>query len=277
MRQIVYLGSNKDEALKKYHRLNLQIELNQPETVVSVEITVKELANRFITSQQANWRNSEETLKCYKQWLGRFIKDRPRLKVVEFSVEKFARWKLTLKKRQYSSESINHFLSAVHAMFVFAEETGIIEKSLRLRSIKNERIPIAGSREKPLYTLEDLHKLLNNADLMLKTMIIIALNCGFGPKDLQDLAWDDIEGERVTLPRSKTGICQTYLLWPESLELLNQIKRERALLILRMRKRKVDHSDDGHVFVTRYWKPWTNTNPTKKMRAMIKLYLRHPE
>ncbi len=54
---------------------------------------------------------------------------------------------------------------------------------------------------------------------------MLALNCGFGPKDLQDLTWDDIEGERITLPRSKTGVCQTYLLWPETQELLDKIQK----------------------------------------------------
>ncbi len=72
---------------------------------------------------------------------------------------------------------------------------------------------------------------------------MLALNCGFGPKDLQDLTWDDIEGERITLPRSKTGVCQTYLLWLETKELLDEIRQQRAMLIVRMAKRKVQHSD----------------------------------
>jgi integrase len=216
----VYLGSDKEEALKKYHRLNLGIESILQEPAIPMDVTIKELANRFIASQQANWRNPETTLKCYKDWLGRFIKDHPRLKVTNFTVEKFASWKLSLKERKYSPESINHYLSAVRAIFIFAEETSLIEKAPKLRRIKNERIPKTGSKEKPIYTLNDLHKLLENADLKLKAMIMLALNCGFGPKDLHDLTWDDIDDERVTLPRSKTGVCQTYLLWPESNELL---------------------------------------------------------
>ncbi len=266
----IYLGSVKEEAIKKYHRLGLGIEPLQQESVPPVEITIKELANRFITAQQANWRNPKTTLKCYKDWLGRFIKDHPRLKVADFTVERFAAWKISLKKRDYSPESINHYLSAVRAMFTFAEETNLVEKAPKLRRIKNERIPKTGSKEKPLYTLDDLHKLLGNADLKLKAMIMLALNCGFGPKDLQDLTWDDIEGERITLPRSKTGICQTYLLWPETKELLDEIRQQGAMLIVRMAKRKVYHSDYGHVFVTRFWKPWSKDAVAEQFRKLCK-------
>ena len=116
----IYLGSNKEEATKKYHKLGLGIGATLQESAPPVEMTVKELANRFIAAQQANWRNPKTTLKCYRDWLGRFIKDNPRLKVANFTVEKFARWKLSLKERGYSSESINHYLSAVRAMFTFA-------------------------------------------------------------------------------------------------------------------------------------------------------------
>ena len=191
----IYLGSDRKRAIKKYHRMGLGLEPVQQELAPPVEITIKELANRFIAAQQANWRNPKTTLKCYKDWLGRFIKDHPRLKVANFTVEKFARWKLSLKEREYSPESINHYLSALRAMFTFAEETDLIEKAPKLRRIKNERIPKTVSKEKPLYTLDDLHKLLEDADLKLKAMIMLALNCGFGPKDLQDLLWDDIEEE----------------------------------------------------------------------------------
>ena len=266
----IYLGSDKEEALKKYHRLGLGIESFQQDLAPPIEITIKELANRFIAAQQANWRNPKATLKCYRDWLGRFIKDHPRLKVANFTVEKFARWKLSLKEREYSPESINHYLSGVRSMFFFAEETEIIEKAPKLRRIKNERIPKTGSNEKPLYTLDDIRKLLENADFRLRAMIMLALNCGFGPKDLQDLTWDDIEEERITLPRSKTGVCQTYLLWPETIELLDEIRQQRAKLIIRMAQRKVHHSDYGHVFVTRFWKPWNKDAVAGQFRKLCK-------
>ncbi len=266
----IYLGSDKDEALKKYHRLSLSFELAPQEPVLQAGISVKELANRFIATQRANWKAPETTLKSYRQWIGCFLKDHPRLKAVNFTVEKFADWKISLRKRKYSPESINHYLSAVRAMFVFAEETDIIQKAPKLRRIKNERIPKTGSRERPLYTLDDLHKLLDNADLRLRAMIMLALNCGFGPKDLQDLTWDDIQEERITLPRSKTGVCQTYLLWPETKALLDDIKQQRAKLIIRMAQRKVKHSDYGHVFVTRYWKPWNKDAVAGQFRKLCK-------
>jgi integrase len=267
-RKRIYLGSDKEQALIKYHRLGLGVKSIQQEPAPPVEITIKELANRFIVAQQANWRNPKTTLKCYRDWLGRFLKDHPRLKAVNFTVEKFAAWKISLKKRDYSPESINHYLSAVRAMLTFAEETDLIKKAPKLRRVKNERIPHAGSKEKPLYTLRDLHKLLGNAELGLKTMIMLALNCGFGPKDLQDLHWDDIQGERITLPRSKTGIFQTYLLWPETKELLEEIRRQRATLITRMARRKVHHSDYGHVFITRFWKLWSKDAIGEQFRKL---------
>ena len=95
----IYLGADKEEALKRYHRLGLGFEAAPEEPAPPPEITVKELANRFIAAQRANWRNPESTLKCYKDWLGRFLKDHSRLKVQNFTVEKFADWKISLKKR----------------------------------------------------------------------------------------------------------------------------------------------------------------------------------
>lgn len=235
-----------------------------------VEITIKELANRFIAAQQANWRNPEETLKCYKGWLGRFIADHSRLRASDFTIEQFADWKISLKKRGYSAESINHYLSAVRAMFTFAEETDLIEKGPKLKRVKNELISKTGSKEKPLYTQEEINTLLHAADLQMKVMILLALNYGFGPKDIHDLTWDDFNGERVTLPRSKTGVCQTYLLWPETKELLDKIKQGRVALIKRTLKRNVDRSDYGHVFVTRFWRPWHKDAISEEFRKLCK-------
>lgn len=88
-------------------------------------MTLKESANRSLAAQRANWRSPKVTLTCYTAWLGRFLADHCGMRVAEFSVERFANWKLSLKERGYSAESINHFLGAVRAMFRFAEDTEI--------------------------------------------------------------------------------------------------------------------------------------------------------
>jgi len=221
----IYLGADEDNALDKYHRLSLGIEPVQAQPVPLNKITAKELANRFLAVQQANWQNPETTLKSYKDWLGRFLRDHPRLWVADFTVEKFAVWKLSLKERDYSPESINHYLGAVRAMLTFAEDTGIIEKAPKLKRVKNETRVKTAANTKPLYTLDELHALLSSAGLQMKTMILLALNCGFGPKDMRDLTWNHIDDKRVTLPRSKTGICQTYLMWSEARTLLEEVRR----------------------------------------------------
>ena len=161
----VYLGSGRDEVVKKYHRLGLGFQDLPKESVPPVQMTVKELANRFISAQQSNWRNPKETLKSYRDWLGRFIEDHPNLKVSDFTVERFAAWKLSLKRRRYSPELINHYLVAVRSMFTFAEDTDLIEKSPKLRRVKNESTARPGSKEKPLYTAEQINALLEGTCL----------------------------------------------------------------------------------------------------------------
>ena len=118
----------------------------------------------------------------------------------------FAAWKMSLRKRDYSPESINHYLSAIRSMFIFAEETGLLQKSPTLRRIKNESTQKVGSKEKPLYSPQEISSLLEKADTQFRAMLLLGLNCGFGPKDLQDLTWDHILDDRITLPRSKTGV-----------------------------------------------------------------------
>ena len=71
----IYLGSDRDQALRRYHEIGLGVEMTAPEGPPSRTMTLKELANRFIATQRANWRSPEATLKCYTGWLGRLLAD----------------------------------------------------------------------------------------------------------------------------------------------------------------------------------------------------------
>ncbi len=223
----IYLGADEKAALASYYDLARGKSPKQPVSK-AVPISAKELANRFVTSQRANWRNTGDTSRGYEDWLRRFLKDHPGLIAGEFTVEDFAAWKESLRRRKYAPQSINHYLSAVRAMFTFAEDAELLDRIPRFRRVKNESRSAMRSQPKALYTAEQIQKLIEKADEQVKLMILLALNCGFGPKDLQDLRWDHFQGNRVTLPRSKTGICQTYCLWPETLTAIENLRAERG-------------------------------------------------
>ncbi|MBN1507111.1 MAG: phage integrase N-terminal SAM-like domain-containing protein [Sedimentisphaerales bacterium] len=265
----VYLGSDREQALKRYHEIGLGMQATTHEASPQVTLTLKELANRFIAAQRANWRNPETTLKSYTGWLGRLLADHPQLRVAEFTVELFASWKLSLKERGCSTESINHYLCAVRAIFRFAEDVGLIERSPRLSRVRNESKGPAA--QKSLYTPTELQKLTDGADRQLKAMILLALNCGFGPKDIHDLTWDHIDGTRVTLPRSKTGISQTYSLWPETLAPLQEIHTHRENRPMEERTPASGNSSaPQHVFITLFGQPWKKDSLSEQFRKLCK-------
>jgi hypothetical protein len=106
-------------------------------------MTLKELANRFLEAQQANWRNPTMTARGYRGWLGRFIADHPGLRVEDFTVEMLAAWKLSLRRRKYSPDSINHFLGAVKATLA-----GNVDDGVRLAHIS--RAPVRARHPVPI-------------------------------------------------------------------------------------------------------------------------------
>lgn len=264
----VYLGTDEKEALRQFHELQLGMSPTRRRSGVVGPISAKELANRFLATQKANWRAPESTLRSYKAWIGRFLEDHPGLLAADFTVEMFASWKLSLRQRGYAAETINHFLSSVRAMFAFAADMRLLESAPPLRRVRNDSCAQVGSSAKPLYAASELRRLIEAADLQLQAMIMLALNCGFGPKDLHDLTWDDMQAERVTLPRSKTGICQTYALWPDTQAALRRVRAARACLVERLAKRGRVVRDSGYVFVTRYWRRWNKDAVTEQFRKL---------
>ena len=265
----VYLGADQTAALERYHRTQLGLETaSSAKQAVVGPIPLKELANRFVATQRANWRSPERTFKCYLDWLGRFLKDHPKLDAMDFTVERFAAWKLSLRQRGYAAESINHYLNAVRAIFKFAEDTDLLTAVPRLSRVRNETRERPDAARRPLYTAEHVQALLGGATAQMRLMILLGLNCGFGPKDLEDLTWRHFGGEYVTLPRSKTGVRQTFQLWPQTREALEATRTGRSALIRRLAKRGRERSDNGHVFSTRAWKQWNKDAVAVQFRRL---------
>ena len=112
-----------------------------------------------------------------------------------------------------------------------------------------------------MFEATDVVRMLDKASPQLKTMILLAVNCGFGNNDCATLPTRslDLDGGWLDYARPKTGIHRRCPLWPETVESLREA--------LAKRRTPKDDAHAGLVFVTAalgsYAKD-TNDNPIAK-------------
>jgi integrase len=96
----------------------------------------------------------------------------------------------------------------------------------------------------------DLRRLVEGADVQLKAMILLAVNCGFGNSDCGHLPVSalDMNGGWVTFPRPKNGRPRRAKLWPETQDAI------KAALAKRPKPRTP--AAEPLLFVTKYGAPW---------------------
>lgn len=108
-----------------------------------------------------------------------------------------------------------------------------------------------------MWEAHELRAVIDNADVQLRAMLLLGINCGFGNSDCANLPLTalDLEGGWINFPRPKTGIERRCPLWKETITAL------RAAIA--KRKKPAGKRAAGLVFVTLHGLPY---NP-KRFRA----------
>jgi len=81
----------------------------------------------------------------------------------------------------------------------------------------------ANNKPAKFFDAEQIRLLLKTTNnLPLQAMILLAINCGFGTKDIADFTFDalDLEKGWIDDPREKTGLPRRSPLWPETIKAL---------------------------------------------------------
>jgi integrase len=146
-------------------------------------------------------------------------------------------------------------VQCVRSVCKYAFDAGLIDKPVRFGtafkqpSKKTLRLHRA-ARGPKLFTAEEIRRMIGAADVRLKAMILLGINCGFGNADCGRLPLSalDLDAGWVNYPRPKTGIPRRCALWPETVAAL------REALATRSAPKKPEHA--GLVFVTRYGGSW---------------------
>jgi integrase len=115
------------------------------------------------------------------------------------------------------------------ALFHWARKNEIVENIPNIDAVSRGKII---HKEKFIFNSEQIAKLLSAADVKMKAMIWLGLNCGFGCTDCAELKWADLDliNGRVKLTRRKTGIARDLPLWPETIDALEKVPKAGNLV-----------------------------------------------
>ncbi len=126
-------------------------------------------------------------------------------------------------------------IQCIRTLFKFAVDMELVSQQPRFDSDFKRppaRLFRKAKRERGsmMIEAEQFRRLIDLAKPKMRAMLLLALNCGFGPADLSNLTFEaiDLQNGWVTLPRSKTWIDRKCPLWPETVEAVDMwlLKRE---------------------------------------------------
>jgi integrase len=181
----------------------------------------------------------------------------------------------SLRKRmanKWGPHRLGKTIQCVRCVFKFAFDGDLITTPIRFGpgfkrpSKKTLRLHRAGQGAK-LFTAEEVRMLLDAAGTLLKAMLLLGINCGFGNSDCGNLPLSalDLDAGWVNYPRPKTGLPRRCPLWAETVAALREA--------LAKRPEPKDPADAGLVFVTKYGESWTkdvaDSPITKETRKLL--------
>jgi integrase len=229
-----YFGpwSDPDGALAKYLEQKDALHAGRKPRPDPDALTVKELANAFLNHKKAlrdagelSPRTWDEYKEACDLMVPAFSKSRT---VADLGPDDFAALRKKMVKR-WGPTRLGNVIQRVRSVFKYAADNDLIERTVRYGqgfqrpSAKVLRLHRAKQGPK-LFTAEEVRRILDAADVQLKAMALLGINCGFGIADCGRLPLTALDLERgwIDFPRPKTGIPRRCPLWPETVAAIKE-------------------------------------------------------
>jgi integrase len=234
-----YFGPWEDwkAALARYQEQRDDLHSGRTPRVQGDGLTVRELLNRFLTAKKLLLDAGELSPRTFADY--KIVTDRlsevfglTRL-VEDLIADDFERLRAQAAKT-LGPVALGGFIQRVRVLFKYAHDAGLIDKPVRYgphfrrpgRKVLREARHAQGPR---VFEAAQLREVLAAANVQMKAMILLGINCGFGNGDCNALPLPalDLEAGWVNYPRPKTAIPRRSPLWPETVAALRESIAER--------------------------------------------------
>ena len=216
------------------------------------QLTVKDLADRFLTSKKLKIDSGELSPRTFADYLDILQhvanilgKNRP---VTDLAPDDFQ----TLR----ASFAVNHGphrlakdVVVTRSLFKWGYESGLIDKPVRFgpdfkspsRKAKLKATRANGRKD---FDSTELRRIIDAASMPLKAMILLGINAGLGQNDIANLhrSHVDLESGWLIFPRPKTEVERRCPLWKETVIAIQEV--------LANRPDPQDDADSDCVFLT---------------------------
>jgi integrase len=259
-----YFGpwTDPDAALQKYLDQRDDLQAGRTPRVSGDGLTLRDLANRFLTSKQHLVQTGEiaqRTFNDYYVTCDRLIAEFGRTRLMtDLASDDFERLRASLSKSR-GPVALGNEIQRARTVFKFAFDSGLIPAPVRFgpsfRKPNKKTMRKARYANGPrMFEAGELRQILVEADMPLHAMILLGINGGLGQADAAALPISAIDFDSSVLdyPRQKTAIPRRIPLWPETMAALGEAIQRRP-------KPKVD-SDRHLAFITKYGHRWVRTN-----------------
>lgn len=237
-------------------------------------LTVQAACNAFLTAKQAARDRNEIAHRSFLEYhrtCKRVVEHFGLETLVEsLSPEDFQAYR-TKRAQTCNIVAIGTEITRVRSIFRWCYDQRMIRERLhygaefKKASAKAQRRHRRLSGQK-LFTAEQIRRLLDYSGLQMRAMILLGINCGFGPTDCATLPQEalDLKAGWVHYPRPKTEVDRHIPLWPETVDAL------KAVLARRYAPKP---ESEELVFVQPDGQPWdTSTNPIAKHFRQLYLW-----
>ncbi len=254
-----YFGADKDAALKEYMRVKDDREAGrEPPPPDQQRLTVKKLCNTFLTFKKSQAVLGELTQRSFYDYEGACQRMSDQLGKVtpvdQLQPDHLLKYRQAMTAKGWGPARIGNEITRIRSVLKFAFENGMIDRPIRFGEFKRPKKSAfrrqrqnTGSR---MFEPADLRRILDAADVHLRAMILLGINCGFGNADCGSLPIGavDLKSSWLDFPRPKTGIERRCPLWPETVEVLHESLANRKL--------PKDSRHGNLCFITKYGGPW---------------------
>jgi integrase len=233
--KIYYFGSDKKEAIQTYldQATFLHGHTSNISEFANGNMTLNQLSDMYLKYQHNKLLANNLSLRHYKDQVGSlnrlmdFLSQSCRIRnITTLSLQNYKR---NLQKHYGSVSRLNLNISIMKAMFHWARKNDILKEIPNIDAVSRGKFI---HQDKFTFDAAQIHKLVVFADVQMRAMIWLGLNCGFGCTDCAYLKWTDLDlvNGRVILPRRKTGINRDLPLWPETIRSLQNVPRKGVLV-----------------------------------------------